>query len=101
MSKFPDWSDWYARKPSGTTKNTASQSIPGARSRYGVRLRCRWRSPTAELARDEVLPGGQVLLVVECGRVEDLDAVEHLHRREDQWILGNRGVVLLRPHSGT
>jgi hypothetical protein len=30
---FPDSSDWYARKPSGTTKKIVSQRIPGARSR--------------------------------------------------------------------
>src|SRR5690349_5001914 len=97
MSKFPDCSDWYARKPSGTTKNTASHNSPGASSRYGVSCRFRWRKPTAALPGDEALPGGQVLLVVECGRVEDLDVVEHLLRREDERVLRDARVVLLRP----
>src|SRR5712691_2256045 len=100
MSKFPDWSDWYARKPSGTTKKTASQRRPGASSRYGVSCRCRWRKPTGCLAGDQVLPGGQILLVVECVGVEDLHAVQHLLRREDERVIRDGWVVLLRPLAG-
>src|SRR4051812_12132813 len=92
MSKLPDCSDWYARKPSGTRKNTASHSTPGASSRYGVSCRCRWRYPTAASAGDQVLPGSQVLLVVERVVVEDVDRVDHLLRREDQRVLRDRGV---------
>src|SRR5205807_10151216 len=92
MSKLPDCSDWYARKPSGTTKKALSQKMPGASSRYGVRPRCRWRKPT--LCGDEVLPGGQILLVVEGVVVEEVDAVEHLLRREDQDVVRDRRVVL-------
>src|SRR6266576_1430208 len=94
MSKFPDSSDWYARNPSGTTKNNPSQSRPGASSRYGVSCRLRWRKPT------ESLPGDQVLLVVECVGVEDLDLRERLLRREDERVVRDGGVVLLRPRAG-
>jgi hypothetical protein len=33
VGKIPDWSDWYARKPSGTMKKIPSQSSPGPRRR--------------------------------------------------------------------
>src|SRR5437588_7354083 len=97
MSKLPDCSDWYARKPRGTTKNTPSQSRPGASSRYGVSCRCRWRKPTGALPGDEVLPGGEVLLVVQRFRGEDLDLRKHLLSREHDRDLRDRRVVLLRP----
>src|SRR3954452_21094338 len=94
----PDWSDWEARKPSGTRKNAASQSMPGPSSRYGVSRRCRWRNPNS--AGDQVLPGGEVLLVVQRLRVEDVDAVERLLRREDERVARDRRVVLQRPFLG-
>src|SRR5437016_3858507 len=70
---------------------------PGASSRYGVSCRCRWRKPTGALPGDEVLPGGEVLLVVQRFRVEDLDLRKHLLCRENERVLRDRRVVLLRP----
>src|SRR6266566_5028065 len=96
---LPDWSDWYARKPSGTTKKTASQAIPGASSRYGVSPRWRWKKPTAS-SGDQVLPLRQVLLVVERLVVEQVNAVERLLRREDERVVRDGRVVLLRPLAG-
>src|SRR4051812_39827884 len=96
MSKLPDCSDWYARKTSGTTKKIDSQSTPGRSSRYGVSPRWRWKRFTRSSARDEVLPLLEVLLVVERLAVEDLDAVEHLGRREDERVARNGRVVFLR-----
>src|SRR2546422_4430097 len=93
---LPDWSDWYARKPSGTTKKTASQAIPGASSRYGVSPRWRWRKPTGS-GGDQVLPLRQVLLVVERVVVEKVDAVERLLRREDERVVRDRRAVVLGP----
>src|SRR5947208_11883020 len=97
MSKLPDCSDWYARKPSGTTKNTPSHSRPGASSRYGVSCRWRWRRPTGALRGNQILPGGEVLLVVECVGVEDLDLRERLLGRKNERVIRDGGVVLLRP----
>src|SRR5919201_726490 len=94
---LPDSSDWYARKPSGTTKKTASHRTPGASSRYGVSPRWRWKKLNRPSAGDQVLPLIQVLLVVEGLGVEDVHAVEGLRRREDERVLGYRRVVLLGP----
>src|SRR3954471_12550899 len=99
MSKLPDCSDWYARKTSGTTKKIDSQSTPGRRSRYGVSPRWRWKRFKRSSARDQVLPLLEVLLVVERLAVEDLDAVQHLRRREDERVARDGGVVLLRERS--
>src|SRR6266536_1427730 len=93
---LPDCSDWYARKPSGTTKNTASQSTPGASSRYGVSPRWRWKKLKRPSAGDQVLPLSQVLLIVQRLVVEQVHAVEHLLRREDERVACGRWVELLR-----
>src|SRR5690348_8059859 len=50
---FPDWSDWYARNPNGTRKNTASQARPGASSTYGIRPRGLWNQVIG-LAQPEI-----------------------------------------------
>src|ERR687888_332203 len=104
MSKLPDSSDWWTRNPSGTAKKIARYSSPGARSRYGVRPRWRCRKPKL-LARDQVLPLRDVLLVVERVGVEVVRAVEHLLRREDQRVLRDRRILLqqhfLRADDGT
>src|SRR5689334_17067898 len=119
MSKFPDCSDCSARYPSGTTKNTARKSTPGASSRYGVRPRCRWNrlNPRlrvrcrledarawpvrpSRLPRDQVLPLLEVLLVVERLAVEDLDLAERLGAREDERVVRDSRVELLRVHTG-
>src|SRR5689334_17717763 len=102
---FPDWSDWYARKPSGTTKNTDRNSTPGRSSRYGVAPWWRWKTFTRRPSPgDQVLPLRQVLLVVERRVVEDLDLRERLRAREDQRVVGDRRVELqcprLRPDHG-
>src|SRR5919108_5250367 len=89
---LPDCSDWYARNPSGTRKKTPSQKTPGASNRYGVRPRCRWRKPNS--ARDQVLPLGDVLLVVQRCGVEIPRVVQHRLRREDQRVLRDRGILL-------
>src|SRR5262249_54108066 len=56
--------------------------------------------PSLVLARDEVLPGGQVLLVVERLRIEDLHLRQSLLRWEDERVVRDRRVVLLRPYTG-
>src|SRR5215831_4764325 len=91
-------SDRYARKPSGTTKNTDRNSTPGRRSRYGVAFWWRWKTFTRRpSARDQVLPLLEVLLVVQRGVVEDLNVRERLRAREDQRVVGDRRVELQRP----
>src|ERR1044072_1544116 len=93
---LPDCSDWQARKPSGTTKNTASQAMPGRSSRYGVSPRWRWKRLKRASPRDQVLPLLEVLLVVQGLAVEDLDLLERRGRREDQRVLRHCRVELLR-----
>src|SRR5690349_11293444 len=95
---FPDWSDWYARKPSGTTKNTDRNRTPGRSSRYGVAPWWRWKTFTRRPSpRDQVLPLLQVLLVVQRLAVEDLDLRQRLRAREDQRVVRNGRVVFQRP----
>src|SRR5947207_11786840 len=79
---LPDCSDWYARKPSGTRKNTASHATPGASSRYGVSPRWRWKKFTDASAGDQVLPLRQVLLVVERLVCKNLPLSQLLFFRE-------------------
>src|SRR5438876_7208804 len=92
---LPDCNDWSTRYPIGIRKKSASHSIPGERSRYGVAPRCRWKKPISPSSgRGQVRPGRLVLLVREGGRIDRVDVVQLLLRREDQRVVRDRGVLL-------
>src|SRR5689334_14217473 len=99
---FPDSSDWYARNPSGTRKNTARNASPGASSTYGIKPRWRWNHFIS--AGDQVLPLRQVLLVVQRVAVEEVDLRQRLRRREDELVVRHGRIQLqrrlLRPDDG-